>query len=142
MDLLTKGKIGELIIYKELLDRNFNVYTSIVDNNGIDAIIYKDNKYFTLQIKHATKTSFVKINKKYTNNRRYSFGFGTTGLRTDYTICCTPEGNYIIPKKWIPIGDAFCIFPDSEKSKFSKFKNRWDLIGKNDNDILHELNLI
>lgn len=47
---LEKGKISELLVISELLNKGFEVYTPVVDT-GIDCIVKSSTEYFELQIK-------------------------------------------------------------------------------------------
>ena len=38
-----KGKFGELWVFGKLIDKGVNVYTPMVDEEGVDAIIHKKN---------------------------------------------------------------------------------------------------
>ena len=55
------GKWGEYIVIAELLRRGYDVYTPLVDNQGIDCIIRRgDNDYVDLQIKARSKDCQLK----------------------------------------------------------------------------------
>ena len=51
MDKITKGKLGYNLLEKELLKRNFEIYTPVTENTKIDCIAIKDNKISRIQIK-------------------------------------------------------------------------------------------
>ncbi|MEM7817726.1 MAG: hypothetical protein QXL81_02815 [Candidatus Aenigmatarchaeota archaeon] len=71
-----KGKIGELIITKKLLDMGFDVYDNIVDDKGIDIIVRNEIhgkiKHNDIQVKHS---------KHYEQQDLYWFGLSASTFR-------------------------------------------------------------
>lgn len=63
-----KGKIGELIATRKLIELGFDVYDNIVDDRGIDLIIRNENKNV---INH--KDIQVKFSKFYETGSLYWF---------------------------------------------------------------------
>lgn len=51
MDTITKGRLGYNLLEKELLKRNWEIYTPILENTKIDCIIIKSTNLFKIQIK-------------------------------------------------------------------------------------------
>lgn len=51
MDTITKGRLGYNLLEKELLKREFEIYTPLLENTKIDCIICKQGKLLRLQIK-------------------------------------------------------------------------------------------
>lgn len=51
MDTIKKGKLGYNLLEKQLLLRNFDIYTPVLEDTKIDAIIIKGNKLSKIQIK-------------------------------------------------------------------------------------------
>lgn len=126
MSLVRTGLIGELKVQELLLAHDFNVYTNICDDGGVDLIIEKDNKYKKIQVKVSTKTS---LNGGY---KRYAFRLGNTGIKADFYICVMPHSIAIIPEENLGSVKAFFIYPDSLRNRsFSqRFLDRWDLLDK------------
>jgi len=57
-DSASFGKRQEYVVVAELLKRGFDVYMTLVDDQGIDCIIRKDeHKYIDVQIKARSKTA-------------------------------------------------------------------------------------
>jgi len=48
---IRKGRIGELLVIKDLLEKGFDVYTPIVDDNGVDLVVMEDNESRKVQVK-------------------------------------------------------------------------------------------
>lgn len=122
MSLIRKGLIGELKVETMLLERGFNVYSNVCDDDGVDFIIEKNNKFKKIQVKTSTKLS----NKE----KRYSFRFGNTGIKSDFYICIMPNNVAIIPSNSIGSIKAFQIYPETKRERgFSKrFIDKWDLL--------------
>lgn len=51
MNTIKKGKLGYNILEKELLKRNWDIYTPILEDTKVDCIISKNNYLLKLQIK-------------------------------------------------------------------------------------------
>ena len=51
MDTITKGRLGYNLLEKELLKREFEIYTPLLENTKIDCIICKNGILLKLQIK-------------------------------------------------------------------------------------------
>lgn len=45
MDTITKGRLGYNLLEKELLKREFEIYTPLLENTKIDCIICKQGNY-------------------------------------------------------------------------------------------------
>jgi len=57
------GRIGELLMKAEFLKRDFDVYSTEVDNDGIDFVVKNLNKnYFDIQVK-ATNQKYIFMKK-------------------------------------------------------------------------------
>lgn len=57
-DSASFGKRQEYVVVAELLKRGFDVYMTLVDDQGIDCIIRKDeHTYIDIQIKARSKTA-------------------------------------------------------------------------------------
>jgi hypothetical protein len=115
--LIRKGKVGELKVQQQLLLKGYNVYDNIVDDGGVDLIIEKENMYYKIQIKRATKRD---------KNQRLSFRLGDSNEFADFYICEYNEQYWVIPKKEIH-SDAFQIYPDSQRG-YNLFKDKWELL--------------
>lgn len=66
-----RGKIGEVIAVKKLIEQGFDVYDNIVDDRGIDLIIRNEKRG---KIEH--KDLQVKHSKYYPKHNYYWFGIG------------------------------------------------------------------
>jgi len=119
--LLRIGIIGELEVQQQLLNRNFNVFNNICDDDGIDLVCEKNNKFFKIQVKKATKISYYKTTP------RYSFGLGNTKNRPDFFICVVNEGFLIIPSSWCT-SQSFNWYPFSKKDNQKFILNNWNLL--------------
>lgn len=110
--LIKKGKIAEHKVISKLLDKGWNVYQNICDDNGIDFAIEKNDKWKKIQVKISTKTSLAmkKGMKKY---ERYSFRLGNTGIKADYYIGVMPKDVAIIPADSLGSDKSFFIFPNT-----------------------------
>ncbi len=86
------GKKGELIIIKRFLDKDYTLYTPVVDVEGIDCILKNSNdKLFEIQIK--TRNRYIKP---------VSFEVLWLKPRDRYFICCynmTDDEVWMIPAK-------------------------------------------
>ena len=49
-----KGYIGQNIVEQYLLKKRVKLYAPVVDDFGIDYLIYNNNKYITVQVKYHT----------------------------------------------------------------------------------------
>jgi hypothetical protein len=92
-DTASFGKRQEYIVVAELLKRGFDVYMTLVDDQGIDCIIRLDNKrYLDIQIKARSKDA-----------KRWNFFAAMTIKPRDnfYFIFYTEKNNkfWIIPSK-------------------------------------------
>ncbi len=85
------GKRNEYAVIAELMKRNFDVYQTLVDDQGIDCVIRVDStKYLDIQIKASSKTA--------TQGR--NFGGLNVDLRDNYYFIFYVEEQdefYIIP---------------------------------------------
>lgn len=77
MHKLAIGKRHEFLIWARLLQAEFDVFPSMVDDKGIDGIVGYRGKYFEIQIKSG---------ENWANQR----GFGEAGLRVN------PERIYVV----------------------------------------------
>lgn len=51
MDTISKGRLGYNLLEKELLKRNWEIYTPVLENTKIDCIIIKGSQLIKIQIK-------------------------------------------------------------------------------------------
>ncbi|MBW1248370.1 hypothetical protein I7860_16925 [Pseudomonas tolaasii] len=51
MSKLSIGKRNEFLVWAKLIEEEFDVYPSLVDDKGIDGIVGSNGKYFEIQIK-------------------------------------------------------------------------------------------
>ena len=56
MHSLNKGKIGELALYKDLIEQGYNIYTPVVDSDQVDLVVeLENNSMQRVQIKTVTE---------------------------------------------------------------------------------------
>lgn len=56
MHSLNKGKIGELAVYKDLIEQGYNIYTPVVDSDQVDLVVeLENNSMQRVQIKTVTE---------------------------------------------------------------------------------------
>jgi len=71
---LQLGKYGEYFAKMEFTRAGFDVYTSEVDDKGIDFIIRKDdNEHYDIQVKSARNNNYVFMRKEVFNLRKNMF---------------------------------------------------------------------
>jgi hypothetical protein len=121
--LVRIGKISEYKLIVELLNRNFNVYRNICDDDGADLVCEKNNIKKSIEVKSATKYSYDKDARNHAY-KRYSFRFGNTGYRADLTIALVPEGFLFIEKNFSKC-NSFFWFPSSESKKHKNILNNF-----------------
>tara|TARA_R100000789_G_C3020683_1_gene153429 strand:- start:2414 stop:2800 length:387 start_codon:yes stop_codon:yes gene_type:complete len=46
-----KGRIGELLVINDLLDKGYDVYTPVVDDNGVDLVVMMGDLFKKVQVK-------------------------------------------------------------------------------------------
>lgn len=51
MSKLSIGKRNEFLVWAKLIEEEFDVYPSLVDDKGIDGVVGSNGKYFEIQIK-------------------------------------------------------------------------------------------
>lgn len=103
MNTIKKGKIGYNLLEKELLKREWDIYTPILEDTKVDCIIIKNNILYKLQIK--TIQIDNKTNRKYLPVRKISHNQGEykihnyTADEIDYFIGVDidTEDIYIVP---------------------------------------------
>lgn len=123
------GKRQEFVLMSELLKRGFDVYMTLVDDQGIDCIIRKDEQCFIdIQIKARSEVAkqgctFAAMTVKPRSN--YFFMFYTESTDTVWVVpsvelkkLCYTNAN------GKNSGKSSIIFPKSEKS------TRWKAFGK------------
>ena len=105
MDTITKGRLGYNLLEKELLKRNWEIYTPILENTKIDCIIIKSTKLFKIQI----KTIQTDKNRKILPVRKINYNKGYYKIHLydkteiDYFVGVDIETDdlYIVPIEFI-----------------------------------------
>ena len=115
---IRKGVVGELIIQIELLKKGWSIYKNLCDDNGIDFLIKKGNKIYSIQVKYST--SLNKYNQA-------MFGLGKSKKRPDYFIAVYRNIVWIIPEHQIK-STAFQLSTNPNLSKFDKYRNDWSIL--------------
>jgi hypothetical protein len=83
-DTASFGKRQEYVVVAELLKREFDVYMTLVDDQGIDCVIRLDSKrYLDIQIKARSKTA----------KQWYTFAAMTVPVRSNYYFIFYLEKN-------------------------------------------------
>jgi len=136
-DTASFGKRQEYAVIAELLKRGFDVYMTLVDDQGIDWIIrINKNRYLDIQIKARSKyardwNSFAGMPLKPRSN--YFFIFYTEMNQTFWIMPSKDVrrlGSKNVSGK--NIGTTSLYLPKSEKSKkaeaFNKYKNNFELL--------------
>ncbi|MCU7933188.1 MAG: hypothetical protein KZQ90_20535 [Candidatus Thiodiazotropha sp. (ex Codakia rugifera)] len=130
-DSASFGKRQEYVVIAELLKRGFDVYMTLVDDQGIDCIIRKDeNTYIDIQIKARSKTAkqwilFAAMN--ITPKDNYYFIFYLEANDTFWVVPSNDVVNHaVINKNGKHAGKHSLTLPKSETTEkakaFSKYK--------------------
>ena len=121
------GKAGEYAVMSELLFWGFNASIMTVDD-GIDIVASKDNKFFHIQVKTATRQENGKFSfsikqssfKRY-NSTNVFYVFVLRGhLSNEYIIMPSGQINYFIASKVISEGQTLSLSMnvDTKKSEY------------------------
>lgn len=130
MDKITKGKLGYNLLEKELLKRNFEIYTPVTENTKIDCIAIKDNKISRIQIKTIQQEGnrkilpVRKINHNHSEYKIYHY----TKEDIDFFIGVDIEIEeiYVCPISFIKQYNSSVSI-----SKLQEFKNNFNLLEPN-----------
>ena len=131
-DSASFGKRQEYVVVAELLKRGFDVYMTLVDDQGIDCIIRKDeNTYIDIQIKARSKSAknwnfFAAMTIEPRDN--YFFIFY---LETNNSFWVMPSADVVkhasVMKSGVNTGKHSLAIPKSENTVkaqlFSKYKD-------------------
>lgn len=128
MDTITKGRLGYNLLERELLKRNWEIYTPVLENTKIDCIIIKSSQLIKIQI----KTIQTDRNKKVLPVRKISHNQGQYKIHlydkteVDYFIGVDidTEDLYIVPIEIIMnYKSAICIKNlEQYKNNFSQME--------------------
>lgn len=88
MDTITKGRLGYNLLERELLKRDWELFTPLLENGKIDLIAIKNDKILKFQIK--TMGLDKKYNIKYLPVRKISHNQG------EYKVHFIPQKKLII----------------------------------------------
>lgn len=107
MDTITKGRLGYNLLEKELLKRDWELFTPLLENGKIDLIAIKNNKILKFQIK--TMGLDKRYNIKYLPIRKISHNQGEykihfyTAEEIDYFVGSDIENEilYIVPINFV-----------------------------------------
>ena len=64
------GKYAEYFVKMEFIKAGFDVYTTEIDNKGIDFVVKSNDKYFDIQVKSVRDKNYVYMKKKYFSPRK------------------------------------------------------------------------
>lgn len=105
MDTISKGRLGYNLLEKELLKRDWEIYTPVLENTKIDCIIIKNSQLIKIQI----KTIQIDKNRKVLPVRKISHNQGQYKIHlydkteVDYFVGVDidTEDLYIVPIDFI-----------------------------------------
>ena len=126
------GKRQEFVVMVELLKRGFDVYLTLVDDQGIDCVVRIDEKrYLDIQIKARSKNienPFLFAAMKFKARKNYIFIFYTEKDKSFWTIPSIElEELSYENKNGKNIGKKAITMPKGNKTskaiKFEKYKN-------------------
>ncbi|MBN1325741.1 hypothetical protein JW977_02055 [Candidatus Falkowbacteria bacterium] len=131
-DTASFGKRQEYSVVAELLKRGFDVYMTLVDDQGIDCVIrLSDKKYIDVQIKARSKTAkHGNFFAAMTVNPRNNF-FWIFYTEYDNNLWIIPSKELVklcqINKSGENVGKMHLLLPKSDKGlkaiKYNKYKN-------------------
>ena len=123
-----QGRYAEQIFIVEAMKRGLHIYKPVCDVNGIDFIIQLRKKLIKIQVK---STSVEKSNRPNTYQVCVRKGYDCTHYTDEFNYLAA----FIIPLNTfyiIPIKElnktTIGINPNSNKCKFFKYKEAWNLI--------------
>jgi len=123
------GLIAEKKFALRCLELSVPVLTPLIDQNGFDYVIQRGVNYEKIQVK-----STLKMDIKRPNTYRFSVKRGCAGVKYtkndyDYLACYIFELDlfYIIPFDYISVLNIR-ISPFSDRCKYSRYKEAWNLI--------------
>ena len=65
-----KGRIGELLVINELLDKGYDVYTPVGDDNGVDFVVMRGDLFKKVQVKTHDNPSRISRTSIEVNTRK------------------------------------------------------------------------
>ena len=143
--------VGSNLIYNELIKRDFKLFKVTREGAEFDLVIYKNKKFFKIQIKTASfdessnnytvgGSLFWKMKKLNTKHKKYIYtNYKYTNIDFFIISCVGSEHIYIIPEKKIrkvKHSNSIRFYPNRLRYSRNKksfletdvFKNRFDLI--------------
>ena len=102
MSTIVKGRLGYNLVEKRLLEREFDIYTPILENTAIDCIVIKGHKMSRIQIKTVQLDkrghAFIPV-RKLSNNRNTNKQKLYSKLDIDFFVGVDLENNitYVVP---------------------------------------------
>ena len=143
--------VGSNLIYNELIKRDFKLFKVTREGAEFDLVIYKNKKFFKIQIKTATfdesqnvyavgGNSFWKRKKLNTEHKKYTYtNYKYTNIDFFIISCVGSEHIYVIPEKnirKIEHTNSIRFYPNRlRNNRYKKsfletdvFNNRFDLI--------------
>lgn len=130
---IRKGKVGELKIIVELLERGFTVYTPIIDVEGIDCIIKNSNgELIEIQCKYKKKGYFNQFKMTGGARGNYFFIFYYADRKEYWVVpaeIIKEKAHYQESGKW---ANTYTIDFSSniQREKFKDYKESWIRLGK------------
>lgn len=105
MNTIKTGKLGYNLVEKQLLKRNWDIYTPILEDTKIDCIIIKNNQLLKLQIKTLQQDKYNKCLpvRKIIYNRTQNVQYHYTKEDVDYFmgVDLDTEDIYVVPIEFI-----------------------------------------
>lgn len=139
LDSKTKGTIAEYMVGIKLLENNFQVYFPFVNNQEEDLVVFKNNKYFRIQVKSASKTNDDRFRTSIVRKRTVGKNKGTRVRydNIDYFVVFIPVFNYfyVIPEVKTKNVKELNFYPHKIKTMvrpdvfdWDFYKNKFELI--------------
>lgn len=130
LDSKIKGTIAEQLVAIKLLEQHFKVYFPFVNNQEEDLIISKNNKYFKIQVKSASKTDGNRFRVSIVRKRSVGINKGTRVRYKDidFFIVFIPVFKlfYVIPESVTKSVKELNFYPSKIKTMIRDDINDWD----------------
>ena len=120
LDTQKKGSISELKVFLKLTEKNFDVFTPLIEGQEEDCIIRVNNKYLRIQIKTASMTKDNRFRVSIVRKRVQGTNKGTRirYKNIDFYIFYVPvlETYYVIPERETSNINEVNLFPHRSKT--------------------------
>ncbi|MEC7136703.1 MAG: group I intron-associated PD-(D/E)XK endonuclease [Pseudomonadota bacterium] len=130
LDSKIKGTIAEYMVGIKLLEKNFEVYFPVANNQEEDIITSINNKFFRIQVKQASKTNDDRFRVSIVRKRSQGINKGTRVRykNIDFFIIYIPIYNYfyVIPEAKSRNVKEFNFYPHKIKTMVRSDIEDWD----------------